>query len=83
MQIFQIDWKETISKFAEENQVKINDDFWNVGDLKMRIPSVVLPFGNSDSVLEGTDEEKERYDLLRNLYWDIVSYNEYIDYLVI
>lgn len=73
-------WKETISKFAEENQVKINDDFWNVGDLKMRIPSVVLPFGNSGSVLEGTDEEKERYDLLRNLYWDIVSYNEYIDY---
>jgi hypothetical protein len=73
-------WKETISKFAEEYQVKINDDFWNVGDLKIRIPSVVLPFGNSGSVLEGTDEEKERYDLLRNLYWDIVSYNEYIDY---
>ena len=34
-------WKETISKFAEENQIKINDDFWNVGDLKIRIPSVV------------------------------------------
>lgn len=73
-------WKETINNFAERNQIKINDDFWNVGDLKMRVPSVVLPFGNSGSSLEGTKEEKKRYKLLKSLYWDIVSYNEYIDY---
>jgi len=39
-----------------------------------------MPFGNSGTSFEGTEEEKERYKLLKDLYWDVESYNEYIDY---
>lgn len=74
------DWKRTIRDFAEKNEVEINEEFWNVGDLKKRTSIVVLPFGNSGTSFEGTEEEKERYKLLKDLYWDVEAYNEYVDY---
>ncbi|MBB2481045.1 hypothetical protein H5P36_12675 [Bacillus sp. APMAM] len=74
------DWKETIRDFAEKNEIEIDDDFWNLGDLKKRTSIVALPFGNSGSSLEGTEEEKQRYESLKDLYWDVEAFNEYITY---
>lgn len=73
-------WKSTIKDFALENEIILDDDFWNLGDLKKRILQFKHPFGNSGPSFEGTKEEKERYSLLEGLYWDIITYNEYIEY---
>lgn len=73
-------WKITINNFAEKNKIRIDDDFWNVGNLKKRVVQFILPFGNSGPIFEGTDEEKERYRLIEELYWDIKIYYEYIEY---
>lgn len=75
-------WKKTINDFANTNQIKLEDEFWNLGnlksfDLKIQLP---LPFGNSGPSYEGTDEEKNRYSLLENLYWNIKTFNEYNEY---
>lgn len=73
-------WKSTIKDFAEKNEIKLDDDFWNVGNLKKQTLQFKNPFGNSGPSFEGTEEEKERYTLLEELYWDVKAYNEYIDY---
>ncbi|CAN7268125.1 hypothetical protein [Rossellomorea sp. LjRoot5] len=73
-------WKSTIKDFAEKNEIRLDDDFWNVGDLKKQNSQFKLPFGNSGPSFEGTEEEKERYTLLEELYWDVRTYNEYNEY---
>lgn len=72
-------WKSTIKDFAEKNEIKLDDDFWNVGNLKKQILQFKHPFGNSGPSFEGTDDEKERYTLLEELYWDVRAYDEYIE----
>lgn len=73
-------WIKTINDFAYKNKIKIEQDFWNVGNLKKHNIHIQLPFGNSGPSYEGTDEEKNRYSLLENLYWKIKAYNEYNEY---
>lgn len=36
--------------------------------------------GGGGTLYEGTEKEKERYNLIKDLYWDVISYNEYINY---
>lgn len=43
--------------------IEINDDFCNMGNLQVCSP--LLPF--NETTLEGTDDEKEKYDLLQKL----------------
>jgi len=73
-------WKNTIKDFAKKTEIRLDDDFWNVGNLKKQSVQFRLPFGNGAPTFEGTNEEKERYTLLEELYWDIRIYYEYIDY---
>ena len=70
-------WINTINDFACKNEIKIEEDFWNVGNLKSHKLQFQLPFNNSGPSYEGTDEEKKRYILLEDLYWEIEVYNEY------
>jgi len=73
-------WKSTIEDFAKKNEIKLDDDFWNVGNLKRQLLQFQHPFGNNGTSFEGTDEEKERYTLLEEVYWDVRTYEEYIEY---
>lgn len=73
-------YKTTIEAFAKSNNFALESDFWNVGDLKKRHPNIVLPFGGSGVTFEGSDIEKERYDLIKDIYWEINAYNEYVAY---
>ncbi len=51
-------WKSTICKFAKENDIEIEDSFWNVGNLKKRVSTLVPFYGGSGTTFEGSEEEK-------------------------
>ena len=73
------DWKIKTIKFAKENNIEIVDNFWNIGNLKERIyPIVITGYNNTES--KGTNEEIERYNSIKDLYWAIVDYYEYISF---
>ncbi len=72
------DWIKTINDFAYKNKIKIEEDFWNVGNLKSyKVQSL---FSNSNFSYKGTAEERKRYSLLEKLYCKIKVYNEYNEY---
>lgn len=75
-----VHWKDVITNFAEKNNVVISTAFWNIGELKKRESLVALDFVGEGTTLDGSDEEKNRYDQVEMLYWDIVCYNEYENY---
>ena len=70
-----------ICKFAKENGIEIEDSFWNVGNLKKRVSTLVPFYGESGTSFEGSEEEKKRYDSIEEIYWAIVDYYEYISFL--
>ncbi len=67
-----------IANFALNNNISISNEFWNVGNLT-KSASIL---GNGTSYT-GTDAEKERYNSLENLYWDIKEYDEYYSFFSI
>ena len=69
-----------ICKFAKENGIEIEDSFWNVGNLKKRVSTLVPFYGESGTSFEGSEEEKKRYDSIEEIYWAIVDYYEYISF---
>ena len=72
-------WKSEITEFADKNGVELEEQFWNLGNLKKS--EVVLASLFSDGlILEGTAKEKERYKTMEKLYWDILEYKEYITF---
>lgn len=74
------DWIKDINEFANKNQINIEEKFWNLGNLKSYYSQLQFPFGSSGPSYYGTDEEKKRYSLLKNLYLSIKEYNEYNEY---
>lgn len=71
-------YKEIIIDFANRNNIVLDKDFWNLGNLKKRIAAVVLT--SSGVTFEGTEEEKEQFKLIMNIYHKIIEYNEYTTY---
>lgn len=75
-------WKDVITNFTDEKNIEVYSEFWNIGNLKKRV-CLTMPasiFGGDGTTLEGSDEEQKRYGEIETLYWDIVSYNEYVSY---
>ena len=68
-------WKITIIEFANINKIEIETQFWNVGNLKKKVSRLASPFGGT--TFEGNEDEKSRYDAIKNLYWEIREYEEY------
>lgn len=71
--------RDTIIAFAQNNNISISNEFWNVGNLT-KSSSVLLPIYRNRTSYTGTDAEKERYNSLENLYWDIKEYDEYYSF---
>ncbi len=71
--------KTVITNFASENSIVIEPSFWNVGNLKKVNSLLSPPFGGGVNLL-GNQEEKQRYESIKKLYWDIQEYLEYIDF---
>lgn len=68
-----------IDKFVKKEGIILSPEFWSVGNLKKRVATLVLPYSSGTSY-EGTEDEKKRYELLNELYWDVVEFNEFIEY---
>ena len=75
-------FKYTINDFAKENQIKLHENFWYLGNLMKHKLQVQIPFGNSGPSYIGSDKEKKRFSKLNKLYWEIISYKEYIEYFI-
>ena len=75
------EWKKTIIEFALDNNISLDSRFWNVGNLKKKT-SLIVPFYGGGTSFDGNDEEKNRYDAIQKLYWDIVEYQEYKQFFV-
>ena len=73
-------WINAINEFAEKNNIKIEEEFWNIGNLKSWKSPINFPFGNSAPIYEGSAEEKTRFSSLKNLYKEVIVYNQYCEY---
>ena len=73
-------WKQVIIAFCNRFDVIIEEDFWNVGNLKIS-QSLVNPMLGGGSSLSGEDDEKIHYKEIRDIYWKIKELNEYRQYL--
>lgn len=72
--------KSVILKFCHNNSIEIPEEFWNVGNLKQEISKLYrMPFSNNAS-LKGTKAEQLRYEAIKNLYYDIIEYDEFVLY---
>ena len=74
------EWKQVIIAFCNRFDVIIEEDFWNVGNLKIS-QSLVNPMLDGGSSLSGEDDEKSHYKEIRDIYWKIKELNEYRQYL--
>lgn len=50
--------KSIICKFAKENGIEIEDSFWNVGNLKKRVSTLVPFYGGSGQTLKVVRKRK-------------------------
>lgn len=73
-------WKNAINEFAEKNNIKIEKEFWNIGNLKRWKSQINFSIGNNAPVYEGSTEEKKRFSLLKKLYQEVTIYNQYYEY---
>lgn len=74
------DFKKLTNDFAIKEEIKLHENFWCLGNLKKHKFQMPTPFGKSAPSYIGTDEEKKRFSKLNKLYWEIISYKEYIEY---
>lgn len=76
------EYKDLINAFAKQNDIDFQNDFFYLGKLTtMHNPIGGGPYGMGPSnSLSGSDDEKRKYELLRNLYEKIKGYNQLIEY---
>lgn len=77
------DEKEKINAFCLLQNIPINDDFWDLGNLHktVSVASIITAFNGNQTSIDGTSSEKEKYSLLKNLAEIIEDYNESVEYL--
>ncbi|WP_047984055.1 hypothetical protein [Ornithinibacillus californiensis] len=79
----QEEFQNEIKSFAEESNIELNyNDFFNIGELsKQKQPFGGGPFGTGSSYsLVGSEDEKEKYRLLDQLYEKISEYRHWKSY---
>ena len=73
------DMKSVILEYCYSKGVEIGDDFWCLGDLKREIRAIVMPYSSGET-LQGTEEEKRKYDLIEELWLNIHEYQEFFKF---
>lgn len=71
------EWKSRIIDFVRNNGIDINEEFWNIGNLKKSSIFIPSALGGGTS-LRGTEEEKKRYTDIEDLYFHIEEYNDFL-----
>ncbi|MDO3413399.1 hypothetical protein QWJ34_26860 [Saccharibacillus sp. CPCC 101409] len=71
-------FKSTITNFMERESLIYDNNFFHIGELKRQRVVFNPPFGGAKTPeLSGTDDEKEKYRLIRKLYWEIEKFEEF------
>lgn len=76
-------YKNTIIQYANKNNISLNEEeFFYIGDLiKQQQPIGGGPYGIGPSYnYNGTDEEKNKYNFIKELYFAIDEFNQYYEY---
>ncbi len=73
------EWKIEICSFAEKHNNSIPDSFWNVGNLSVSVMQIGSMLGGRKNYI-GTDEEKDHFFAIEEIYCEILKYNEYKQY---
>lgn len=74
------EWKDKILSFANRLGVVIDDTFWNVGNLTIS-KSLFNPMLGGGSSLNGSENEKQHYSEIKDIYWKIEELDEYREFL--
>ena len=74
------EWKDKILSFANRLGVVIDDTFWNVGNLTIS-KSLLNPMLGGGSSLNGSENEKQHYSEIKDIYWKIEELDEYREFL--
>lgn len=71
-------WKNIILEFVRSNDIQIDPNFWNVGKLKKK--QSINGILKNQMNLQGSEQEKQRYEALEQLYLNVEEYNVYKKY---
>lgn len=74
------EWKDKILSFANRLGVVIDDTFWNVGNLTIS-KSLLNPMLGGGYSLNGSENEKQHYSEIKDIYWKIEELDEYREFL--
>lgn len=74
------EWKDKILSFANRLGVVIDDTFWNVGNLTIS-KSLLNPMLGGGFSLNGSENEKQHYSEIKDIYWKIEELDEYREFL--
>jgi len=78
------DMKSAISEYCECKGIETNDEFWYLGNLKKEIRTIrtiVLPYFSKEN-LQGTEDEKRKYNLFEELWLEIYEYQEFLKFFL-
>ncbi|WP_205609991.1 hypothetical protein [Clostridium botulinum] len=68
-----------IIEYCRMKSIEIEEKFWYLGRLKKQIKVVMLVHSNTEN-LEGTEEERTKYKLIKELWYKIYEYKESFDF---
>ena len=71
--------KTTISEYCNKERITINDDFWNIGDLR-KVVSTNIMASQLEYKYSGDKKSEKKYSLIQEVYDEIDIYNGYIKY---
>ena len=73
--------KQLIDSFCEKHEIKLNGDFYFLGNLQKEIKKPLLTaFGGSTTSYHGSESEKEKNELLEDLLRKLRDYNHVIEF---
>lgn len=74
------DDKELISGFCKKRGISLDCDFYNLGNLQEKITTpIISSFSNNTSSI-GSDSEKKKHELFDNLLYELMEYNDMMDF---
>ena len=73
--------KQLIGSFCEKHMIKVNKDFYFLGNLQKEIKKPMLAaFGGSTTTYHGSESEKEKNKLIEDLLRKLRKYNHVIEF---
>lgn len=79
---FNYEERQRILNYCSKKNIILEEDFWNLGNLKEVKEtkfSIITGYSNSNN-LEGTEDEKKKYELIEELICYIYKYDSFIEY---